>query len=206
MGEKDGRGNGKADDDKCRYCGIAGHWARDCRKKKREEANQANLAQAEAADEEDPTFLMAQVCTITDAGDISDGYVDLVEEHAEVHLGRTEEEYDSKWNLKTGASNHMSGSTTCFNALDRLVVGTVKFGDGAVVAICRSGSVLFTDCNGGHRMFTGVYFIPRLRSSIVSVGQLDEDGCKSVITGGVFTLSDRRRQVFARSTRARNRL
>ncbi|XP_073357719.1 uncharacterized protein [Aegilops tauschii subsp. strangulata] len=187
-----GRGNGKADDDRCRYCGIAGHWARDSRKKKREEANQANLTQAEVADDEDPTFLMAQVCTITDAGDISDDYVDLVEEYAEVHLGRTEEEYDSKWYLDTGASNHMSGSAACFNELDRRVGGTVKFGDGSVVAICGRGSVLFTDCNGGHRVLTGVYFIPRLRSSIVSVGQLDEGGCKTVITGGVFTLSDRR--------------
>ena len=30
-------GGGDADRDKCHYCGIAGHWARDCRKKKCEE-------------------------------------------------------------------------------------------------------------------------------------------------------------------------
>lgn len=36
-GSKGGNGT-NTDRDKCHYCGIADHWARDCRKKKREEA------------------------------------------------------------------------------------------------------------------------------------------------------------------------
>jgi hypothetical protein len=34
-------------DDKCTYCGKKGHWARECRKKKRGEEAQANVAQGE---------------------------------------------------------------------------------------------------------------------------------------------------------------
>jgi hypothetical protein len=32
------KGGGEVDDDACRYCGKSGHWARECRKKKRDEA------------------------------------------------------------------------------------------------------------------------------------------------------------------------
>ena len=58
-----GRGNaggtGNDDDrDKCRYCGISGHWARDCRKKKRDEEAKALLAQGHGGDDADPTHLL----------------------------------------------------------------------------------------------------------------------------------------------------
>lgn len=48
------------DKDKCRYCGIKGHWARECRKKKREEAL---LARADK--EADPDLLLADVVEIS---------------------------------------------------------------------------------------------------------------------------------------------
>ncbi|KAK1613680.1 hypothetical protein QYE76_019197 [Lolium multiflorum] len=39
-GKGNPRAQGRSEDrDKCRYCGISNHWARDCRKKKREEAH-----------------------------------------------------------------------------------------------------------------------------------------------------------------------
>jgi hypothetical protein len=40
----------------CAYCGKKGHWAKECRKKKRDEAAQAHLAQGE---EEEHSLLMA---------------------------------------------------------------------------------------------------------------------------------------------------
>jgi hypothetical protein len=52
-----------------------------------------------------------------------------------------------------------------------------------------------------------VYFIPRLRSNIVSLGQLDEAGCDVHISGGVLRLRDRQNRLLAtRVPRARNRL
>ena len=57
-----------------------------------------------------------------------------------------------------------------------------------------------------HRILTGVYYIPRLRNNIISVGKLDENGRKVDIENGVMTIFDNLRNVLARVNRTRNRL
>lgn len=53
------RGGGPSKDDKCRYCGKKGHWAHDCRKKKRDEEAQAHLVQEEG--DADAAMLLAEI-------------------------------------------------------------------------------------------------------------------------------------------------
>ena len=72
--------------------------------------------------------------------------------------------------------------------------------------ICGQGSVLFDGLTGEHRILTGVYYIPRLRNNIISVGKLDEIGCKVDIENGVMTIFDNLQNVLARVNRTRNRL
>ena len=59
-----GRGAGNDDRDKCRYCSIKGHWARECRKRMADEdaAAAANLVQAE--EDGGPAMMMACVKTM----------------------------------------------------------------------------------------------------------------------------------------------
>lgn len=76
--------------------------------------------------------------------------------------------------LDTGATNHMTGSEGAFVELDHSATGKVRFADEFVVEIHECGTVFFTDKEGDHRAFTDVYFIQVLKSSVVSVGQLDE--------------------------------
>jgi hypothetical protein len=50
---------------------------------------------------------------------------------------------------------------------------------------------MITECkNGEHRALTNVYFIPRLRTSIISVGKLDEDGHEVKIKHGIMLIRD----------------
>lgn len=55
-------------------------------------------------------------------------------------------------------------------------------------------------------MLTEVYYIPRLCSNIVSLGQLDESGCKIVIEDGELCILNRERLLLAWIQRSRNRL
>jgi hypothetical protein len=54
----------------------------------------------------------------------------------------------------------------------------VRFGDGSVVPIEGHGTILFEAKTGEHQRLSEVYYIPRLTANIVSLGQLDENGCK----------------------------
>ena len=100
---------------------------------------------------------MAQVCAINTEAEDRGRCVELEELRARVNLGRAEEEAEEQWYLDTGASNHMTGNRAAFSELNTRVVGTVKFGD-------NSGK------NGEHKALTDVYYIPKLRSNIVSIG------------------------------------
>ena len=71
----------------------------------------------------------------------------------------------------------MTGNRAAFSELDTGVVGTVKFGDNSGVDIQGRGTVVFQCKNGEHKALTDLYYIPKLRSNIVSIGQLDERGC-----------------------------
>jgi hypothetical protein len=53
----------------------------------------------------------------------------------------------------------------------------VKFGVGSLVEIHGHGAILFVDNNFEPRALTSAYYIPKLRTNIVSMGQLDEVGC-----------------------------
>jgi hypothetical protein len=53
-------------------------------------------------------------------------------------------------------------------------------------AATRSSSGARTE----HRTFTSIYYIPKLKTNIISVGQLDEAGFDLHITSGLMCLRD----------------
>jgi hypothetical protein len=124
-----------------------------------------------------------------------------------VDLDDDGERGEMQWYLDTGASNHMTGNASIFSELNPGVLGSVRFGDGSLVEIAGRGTVLFASKDGGHRAFHDVYHIPRLRSSILSIGQLDEHGCKIEIEDGILLMWDRAtRELLAKVRRTPNLL
>jgi transposase InsO family protein len=100
----------------------------------------------------------------------------------------------------------MTGNEAAFAELDKGVSGIVKFGDGSLMAIKGRGTLLFAVTGDEHRALTQVYWIPRLKSNIVSIRQLDKIGCPTHVEGGFMTVCDRQRRILAKVPRSRNRL
>jgi transposase InsO family protein len=132
--------------------------------------------------------------------------VHLDETKAQAFLGTSCNDNDhlKGWYLDTGTTIHMMGRGNVFSELDRVVQCTVKFGDGSVVNICGKGTIIFSGRHGEHKALTGVYWIPRLKNSIISVGKMDEGGARVLIEGGVLRVWDRRHRLLARVQRTEN--
>jgi hypothetical protein len=92
------------------------------------------------------------------------------------HLDEEKERDAGTWVLDTGVRNHMFGCWVAFTKVNTVVLDTVRFGDDSVARIEGHRTVMFVCRNGESRSYDGVYFIPRLMSNIMSVGQLNEIG------------------------------
>jgi hypothetical protein len=110
------------------------------------------------------------------------------------------------WCLDTDITYHMTDRQEFFTKLNFDVRGSVKFGDASDVEIKGVGSVIFTAESGEHILLIGVYYIPTLRNSIISLGQLDESRSRVEIKDGVMRIWDRHHHLLAKVTRGTNRL
>lgn len=81
------------------------------------------------------------------------------------------------WYLDNGASNHMTGDRRYFSNLDNSITGKVGFRDDSRIDIKGKGTISFVDMNGELKKMTDVYYIPDLRSNIISLGPATEAGC-----------------------------
>ena len=190
---------------KCHNCGIMGHFKSECKKPPKEKA-----LMAKGGDDGD-MMLMVEVCELMDEDSPAPKapateVVTLIEEAVYLHDKKRMNTSRHVWYLDTGASNHMTGDKDQFSELSVSVGGTVRFCDGRTVDIAGRGTVLFELKNGGHKVLTDVYYIPKLKSSIISLGQLEERGCKIVLEDGFLWGYDRQRMLIMKVQRSPNRL
>jgi len=115
-------------------------------------------------------------------------------------------DFKDMWYLDNGASNHMTGNLEYFSKIDKTVTGKVRFGDDSRIDIKGKGSIPFVSKNGDSKLLEDVYYIPDLRSNIISLGQATEAGCDVRMRKGYLTLFDREGELLIWANRARNRL
>ena len=68
------------------------------------------------------------------------------------------------------------------------------------------GTVLFMSSRGHHKVLTDVYYITKHKSNIISLGQLEERGCKIVLEDGYLWGYDMQRKLLLKVKRSRNRM
>lgn len=119
-----------------------------------------------------------------------------------------EADLDTKnvWYLDNSASNHMSGNREFFTKLDESITGMVRFGDDSRIDIQGKGSICFVFANGERKVLSNVYYIPDLKSNIISLGQATEAGCEVRMKENLLRIYDRLGGLLIETSRSRNRL
>lgn len=162
----------------CYNCGKHGHYAKECYSEKKVEEN-ANLVAKEET-REDGVLMMAYKNTILDS--------------------------DTVWYLDTGASNHMCGHKHLFVEMQEIEVGHVSFGDASKIQVKGQGTISYLQKNGLKGLIENVYYVPDLKSNILSMGQLMEKGYSVFMKNRVLQLKDKKERVIARVEMAKNRM
>jgi hypothetical protein len=65
---------------------------------------------------------------------------------------------------------------------------------------------LFVCKSGEHRAITGEYYLTRLNTQIISLGQFDENGCQVLIEDGTLRVRDRERPLLVKVKREANQM
>lgn len=82
----------------------------------------------------------------------------------------------------------------------------MRFEDDSRIDLKGKGSILFVSKDGERKVLADVYYIPDLRSNIISLGQATEAGCEVKMKGEGLVLYDRDGKLLVRARRSKNRL
>jgi hypothetical protein len=100
----------------------------------------------------------------------------------------------------------MTGTRSALVHVNENVRGSVRFGDGSSVKIHGIGSMVKEGRHNEHKVLSGVYYIPKLKSNIVSLGQLEEAGCDIRMYNGCLQVFDQEKNPLISAPRTGNRL
>jgi len=110
------------------------------------------------------------------------------------------------WFLDSGASNHMTGRKDVFTELDEKVHGEISFGDLSKISVQGRGDVMIKQKNGDHAFISNVYYVPDMKTNILSLGQLLEKGYHISLQNMQLTITDARGKLVTRVQMTKNRM
>ncbi|XP_048128417.1 uncharacterized protein LOC125312842 [Rhodamnia argentea] len=118
----------------------------------------------------------------------------------------TEKISSNPWYIDTGCSNHKFGDKKAFSALDESFRTSVKFGDDSTVPVKGKWTLAIVPKGTSVQMIKEVFYVPELKTNLLSVGQLQEKGYEITLKGGVCRIHDEKQHPIAQVNMIANRM
>ncbi|XP_014503243.1 uncharacterized protein LOC106763585 [Vigna radiata var. radiata] len=112
---------------------------------------------------------------------------------------------DEMWFLDSGCSNHMSGDKKWFIELDQSFRHSVKLGNDFKLNVMGKGNVRMK-LEGQIVTFIEVFYIPDLKTNLLSIGQLQERNLSILIKNGCCSIYHDTEGLIIRTMISENRM
>ena len=93
-----------------------------------------------------------------------------------------------------------------FVQLDETLKGNVTFGEESKVAVKGKGNVLIKLKNGEHQFISNVYYVPNMKSNILSLGQLLEKGYDIQLKDKSLSIRDSASNLITKVPMSKNKM
>lgn len=109
------------------------------------------------------------------------------------------------WFLDSGCSNHMCGDKKMFCELNEDFRQMVRLGNNTRISVMGKGNVRLKVNNINH-VVTEVFFVPELKNSFLSIGQLQERGLAILIQHGMCRIYHPQKGLIIQTNMTANRM
>ena len=172
-----GQGGSRKMPGKCHYCGIQGHWKRDCNKRKRDQTSGSNNMK----DQTELAFTAHTIALFSDNG-----------ENSERQLARN---LRDSWNVDSGATHHITANRHWFipSSIQQLEPPIkIVLGDGSQVTAKEKGTINWALSDSKDIRIEDVLFVQNFAVNLLSVRRLANKGIDTVFSkdGYSFRKSD----------------
>ncbi|PKU61775.1 Retrovirus-related Pol polyprotein from transposon TNT 1-94 [Dendrobium catenatum] len=100
----------------------------------------------------------------------------------------------------------MCGHRHLFKEMRVVEDGHVSFGDASKIQVKGQGTISYMQKDGAKGLIENVYFVPDLKSNILSMGQLMEKGYSVFMKDEVLQLKDKKGRLVTQINMAKNRM
>ncbi|GJY41621.1 initiator tRNA phosphoribosyl transferase [Tanacetum coccineum] len=145
----------------CYRCDQYGHFVSKCPERNRNHEVNLHETQEKGVYHEEGTFFMMN--------HIQEMIFINEEKYTPPKSESNTDNEDDVWYFDNDASNHTTGNYSYFSELNENITRRVRFGDGSCVSIKGKGLILFQGKNGEQKLLKDVYYIPALRTDVISV-------------------------------------